>query len=210
MRRADIDGEQSVEILDREVLDRSRLRDPGVGHQASRSPINHEPGRRACAPVGRDEIGRDGVGTAAGRRPRGSDRPPPSPTGKLRRPEVARRVSGAVRVNLQSSFALRWLFPRPTRFQEQFPNIGVRLSTTSRKLRYIGSAFDVGVRSAPEKGAGLRSEPLMADRRRPACSPELLRKRPVETGPRSAPSHHPALRDDAIFLVPLVVRGRRR
>jgi hypothetical protein len=67
MRRADIDGEQSVEILDREVLDRSRLRDPGVGHQASRSPINHEPGRRACAPVGRDEIGRDGVGTAAGR-----------------------------------------------------------------------------------------------------------------------------------------------
>jgi LysR family transcriptional regulator, glycine cleavage system transcriptional activator len=84
-------------------------------------------------------------------------------------------------VNLQSSFALRWLFPRLTRFQEQFPNIDVRLSTTSRKLRYIGSAFDLGVRSAPEKGAGLRSEPLMADRRRPTCSPELLRKRPVET-----------------------------
>ena len=102
-------------------------------------------------------------------------------TGKLRRPEVARRVSGVVRVNVQSSFALRWLFPRLTRFQEQFPNIDIRLSTTSRKLRYIGSAFDIGVRSAPEKGAGLRSEPLMTDRRRPACSPELLRKRPVET-----------------------------
>jgi DNA-binding transcriptional LysR family regulator len=102
-------------------------------------------------------------------------------TGKLRRPEVARRVSGVVRVNVQSSFALRWLFPRLTKFQEQFPNIDVRVSTTSRKLRYIGSAFDIGVRSAPETGAGLRSEPLMADRRRPACSPELLRKRPVET-----------------------------
>jgi LysR family transcriptional regulator, glycine cleavage system transcriptional activator len=102
-------------------------------------------------------------------------------TGKLRRPEVTRRVSGVVRVNVQSSFALRWLFPRLTKFQEQFPNIDVRVSTTSRKLRYIGSAFDIGVRSAPETGAGLRSEPLMADRRRPACSPELLRKRPVET-----------------------------
>ena len=102
-------------------------------------------------------------------------------TGKLRRPEVTRRVSGVVRVNVQSSFALRWLFPRLTRFQEQFPYIDVRVSTTSRKLRYIGSAFDIGVRSAPERGAALRSEPLMADRRRPACSPELLRKRPVET-----------------------------
>jgi LysR family transcriptional regulator, glycine cleavage system transcriptional activator len=102
-------------------------------------------------------------------------------TGKLRRLEVARRVSGLVRVNVQPSFALRWLFPRLARFQELFPNIEVRVSTTSRKLRYIGSAFDIGVRSAPEKSAGLRSEPLMADRRRPACSPELLRRRPVET-----------------------------
>lgn len=102
-------------------------------------------------------------------------------TGKLRRPEVARRVSGVVRVNVQSSFALRWLFPRLRGFQELFPNIDVRVSTTSRKLRYIGSAFDIGVRSAPEKGAGLRSEPLMADRRRPACSPQLLRRRPIET-----------------------------
>jgi LysR family transcriptional regulator, glycine cleavage system transcriptional activator len=102
-------------------------------------------------------------------------------TAKLRRPEVTRRVSGLVRVNVQPSFALRWLFPRLARFQELFPNIEVRVSTTSRKLRYIGSAFDIGVRSAPEKSAGLRSEVLMPDRRLPACSPELLRKRPVQT-----------------------------
>jgi LysR family glycine cleavage system transcriptional activator len=101
--------------------------------------------------------------------------------GKLRRPEMTKRVSGLVRVNVQPSFALRWLFPRLPRFQELFPNIEVRVSTTSRKLRYIGTAFDIGVRATPEKGAGLRSEPLMADQRRPACSPELLRKRPVES-----------------------------
>jgi LysR family glycine cleavage system transcriptional activator len=102
-------------------------------------------------------------------------------TAKLRRPEVTRRASGLVRVNVQPSFALRWLFPRLARFQGLFPNIEVRVSTTSRKLRYIGSAFDVGIRSAPEKSAGLRSEVLMHDRRLPACSPELLRKRPVQT-----------------------------
>ena len=102
-------------------------------------------------------------------------------TGKLRRPEVARRVSGLVRVNVLPSFALRWLFPRLGKFQELFPNIDLRISTTSRKLRYIGNAFDIGIRSGSEQAAGLRSETLMADRRRPACSPEILRKRPVET-----------------------------
>src|ERR1700727_3141826 len=94
--------------------------------------------------------------------------------GKLRRPELTRRVSGLVRVNVQPSFALRWLFPRLARFQELYPNIEVRVSTTSRQLRYIGSAFDLGIRSGPEKSAGLRSEILMADRRLPACSPGLL------------------------------------
>lgn len=100
-------------------------------------------------------------------------------TAKLRRPDMTRRLSGVVRVNVQPSFALRWLFPRLPAFQELFPNIDLHISTTSRKLRYVGTAFDIGVRSAPEQHAGLRSEPLMPDRRRPACSPALLRRRPI-------------------------------
>jgi len=32
-RRADVDGEQVVEVLDRRVFDRRRLGDAGVGHQ---------------------------------------------------------------------------------------------------------------------------------------------------------------------------------
>jgi LysR family transcriptional regulator, glycine cleavage system transcriptional activator len=101
-------------------------------------------------------------------------------TARLRRPEQTRRLSGVVRVNVQPSFALRWLFPRLSGFQELFPNVDLRISTTSRKLRYVGTAFDIGGRAAPEKQAGLRSEILMPDRRRPACSPVLLRKRPIE------------------------------
>lgn len=102
-------------------------------------------------------------------------------TGKLRRPDITRRVSGIVRVSVLPSFALRWLFPRLASFQDLFPNIDLRISTTSRKLRYVGNAFDVGVRSNPERSTGLQSETLMADLRRPACSPEILRKRPIET-----------------------------
>jgi LysR family transcriptional regulator, glycine cleavage system transcriptional activator len=102
-------------------------------------------------------------------------------TSKLRRPETAGRVSGVVRASVMSSFALRWLLPRLSRFQVLFPNVELRISTTSRKLRLIGTAFDIGVRSGPERGSGMRSETLMPDRRLPACSPEILRGSPIKT-----------------------------
>jgi LysR family transcriptional regulator, glycine cleavage system transcriptional activator len=104
-----------------------------------------------------------------------------SATERLRTPDVARRISGVVRVNALSSFALRWLLPRLAQFQEAYSNIEVKVSTTSRKLRYVGVAFDIGIRSGVEHGAGLRCETLMPDRRLPACSPDILRGRPVET-----------------------------
>ena len=102
-------------------------------------------------------------------------------TGRLRRPDVTRRVSGVVRVSALSSFALRWLLPRLSEFQELFPNVEVRISTTSRKLRYVGAAFDIGVRSGVEHATGLLCETLMPDRRLPACNPEILRNHPIKS-----------------------------
>jgi DNA-binding transcriptional LysR family regulator len=52
---------------------------------------------------------------------------------------------------------------------------------TSRKLRYVGTAFDIGIRSGVEYGSGIHCETLMPDRRLPVCSPRILRDRPVET-----------------------------
>ena len=98
---------------------------------------------------------------------------------RLRHHEVTHRISGVVRVNVLPSFALSWLMPRLSDFQARYPDIDVRVSTTSRKLRYIGDAFDIGVRSGPEQGAGLVSRTLMADVRLPACSPALLRQYPI-------------------------------
>ncbi len=98
---------------------------------------------------------------------------------KLRRPETERRVSGVVRVNVPTSFALRWLIPRLAVFQRQFPNIDVRISATSRRLRYVGSAADLGVRLNWQPAPGFRSQVLMKDWQLPACSPDLLRNRPV-------------------------------
>jgi LysR family transcriptional regulator, glycine cleavage system transcriptional activator len=104
-----------------------------------------------------------------------------SATGRLRGPQSARRVSGIVRVNVLSSFALRWLLPRLSRFQESYSSVEVKISTTSRKLRYVGTAFDIGIRAGVEHGSGIQCETLMPDRRLPVCSPRILRDRPVET-----------------------------
>lgn len=98
---------------------------------------------------------------------------------RLRHDPPVRRVSGVVRVNALASVALCWLLPRLQDFQSRFPDIDVRVSTTSRKLRYVGQAFDVGIRSGREDGAGLVSTSMMADRRLPACSPDLLRRHPI-------------------------------
>ena len=104
-----------------------------------------------------------------------------SATGRLRGPDPARRVSGVVRVNVLPSVALRWLLPRLSEFQEAFSNVEVKISTTSRKLRYVGTAFDIGIRSGVEHGTGIACETLMPDRRLPVCAPRILRDRPIET-----------------------------
>lgn len=99
---------------------------------------------------------------------------------RVRRDDIAHRIAGTVRVNAMASFALCWLMPRLADFQARYPDIDVRVSTTSRKLRYIGDAFDIGVRSGDEQGAGLAPRALMPDLRVPACSPALLRRYPIE------------------------------
>lgn len=103
-------------------------------------------------------------------------------TARLRDTGSAGRLSGTVRVNALVSFALSWLLPRLPDFYAQFPDIDVRVSTTSRRLRYLGDAFDIGVRSGPEQGPGLVSRAFMADVRLPACAPALLRQHPIRTG----------------------------
>jgi LysR family transcriptional regulator, glycine cleavage system transcriptional activator len=100
---------------------------------------------------------------------------------KLGRSGSPRRVSGTVRINVPGSFALRWLIPRMPDFQTRFPHIDVRISTTSRKLRYVGSAYDFGVRLSRQPGKHLKFRPLMKDRQLPACSPDVLRAKPIRT-----------------------------
>jgi LysR family transcriptional regulator, glycine cleavage system transcriptional activator len=101
-------------------------------------------------------------------------------TEEVRKRPTDRRVRGLVRVNCLPSFALRWLLPRLRDFEALHPEITIELTTTSRRLRYIGNDADVGVRSGFEKIPRARSVSLLADRRLLVCNPQILRNRPVK------------------------------
>ncbi len=75
-------------------------------------------------------------------------------------------------------FAAHWLIRALPDFQAHFPNVEIRFSTTSRKLRYVGNAYDLGVRLNREPGSRFKFRTLMKDLQLPACSPEILRSRP--------------------------------
>jgi LysR family transcriptional regulator, glycine cleavage system transcriptional activator len=100
-------------------------------------------------------------------------------TEEVRKRPTGRRVKGLVRVNCLPSFALRWLLPRLRDFEALHREITIELTTTSRRLRYIGNDVDVGVRSGFEKIPRTRSVSLLADRRVLVCAPQILRARPV-------------------------------
>jgi len=67
-RRAHIDGEQTIEILDSRLFDRGRLRDAGVRDEDVQSIADNGANlsRQYVRSVGRGQIGADGVGSAAG------------------------------------------------------------------------------------------------------------------------------------------------
>jgi DNA-binding transcriptional LysR family regulator len=104
-----------------------------------------------------------------------------SASDRLGQTRSPRRVSGVVRINVPTSFASGWLIPRLRDFQAEFPNIEVKLSTTSRKLRYVGDAYDIGIRLRREPGVHFKFRPLLKDVQLPACSPDILRTRPLTT-----------------------------
>ena len=67
-RCADVYAKEAIEILDRVVLDRRRPGDAGIGDK-NVQPIAHDRTNllgELVRPVGRGEIGGDGIGAAAG------------------------------------------------------------------------------------------------------------------------------------------------
>lgn len=74
------------------------------------------------------------------------------------------------------TFAMRWLIPRLSRFQEQHPNITVHLSERMEPFVLAGSGFDAAIHFEHPAWAGMRTYPLVQEVLVPVCHPSLIRK----------------------------------
>ncbi|RSU59387.1 LysR family transcriptional regulator [Sphingomonas koreensis] len=79
----------------------------------------------------------------------------------------------SVTVSATTQFTSRRLLPAVPAFNRQHPEIDLRLNASETPVDIAAGAADIAVRYGGEIGAGLRSEPLLAERFGVLCSPML-------------------------------------
>ncbi len=91
---------------------------------------------------------------------------------------------GALTISVAPVFATKWLLPRLDRFDEQHPDIDLRISSSLNIVDFARDAFDAAVRLGGGEYPGLKADKLFDETVTPMCSPRLL-----EGGkPQGAPS----------------------
>jgi LysR family glycine cleavage system transcriptional activator len=115
----------------------------------------------------------------------------------------AHNDTGTLNVTASPSFAGKWLVQRLHRFQEQSPEIDVRISATDAVVDLIRADFDIAIRYGTGRYPGLDVELLLKNEVFPACSPDLLHAGlPLET-PADL-RHHALIHDQQVDRDPLV------
>jgi LysR family glycine cleavage system transcriptional activator len=103
-------------------------------------------------------------------------------------------------VGSMATFALKWLIPRLGDFQQQHPDIKIRLGTVVSTEGLTRRDYDVTIRYGPGDWPGFVSEKLCAEEVFPVCSPAFL-----ERGPRlKKPSdlfRHNIIQTDHSFII---------
>ncbi|MGH7063215.1 MAG: LysR substrate-binding domain-containing protein, partial [Stellaceae bacterium] len=99
--------------------------------------------------------------------------------------------------------AAKWLVLRLHRFQEEAPEIDVRISATDSVVDMSRGDFDVAIRYGAGRYPGLEVELLFTNEVFPACSPQLLAADPPLRVPGDL-RHHALIHDQAIERDPLV------
>ena len=122
-----------------------------------------------------------------------------SSVGRLR----AHNDTGTLTVTASPSFAAKWLVLRLHRFQEQCPQIDVRISATDDVVDLSKGDFDIAIRYGTGNYPGLAVELLLKNEVFPACSPRLLTAGPPLRTPDDL-SRHTLIHDQAEARDPLV------
>jgi LysR family glycine cleavage system transcriptional activator len=82
------------------------------------------------------------------------------------------------------TFATNWLVPRLGAFQQQHPEIAVRIDLSGRNVDFTREEFDIGIRGGRGKWPGLRADQLIPIAFTPLCSPDFVTRH----GPWSSPA----------------------
>jgi len=91
---------------------------------------------------------------------------------------AARRTDTPLAMSLAPAFAMRWLLPRFTRFQQRHPEIEVRFVSTSDVHDFSRGDLDMAVRYGRGHWPGLEAEWLMALDAIAVCTPEVAAAEP--------------------------------
>ncbi|CBJ79643.1 transcriptional regulator (postitive) of cleavage of glycine (LysR family) [Xenorhabdus bovienii str. Jollieti] len=86
----------------------------------------------------------------------------------------ARSAKGALTVSLSPSFAIQWLVPRLSGFNQSFPGIDVRIQAVDREEDKLADDVDVAIFYGRGNWPGMRTDRLYPEYLLPVCSPSLL------------------------------------
>jgi DNA-binding transcriptional LysR family regulator len=121
------------------------------------------------------------------------------------------RRSSELRISTLSTFAVRWLIPRLSAFQELHPEIELYLSTSTRPVDLSAERFDCAIRLGDGAWVDVVAEELYREELVPACSPQWLTARHLASPQQLARAtllHSQARRGDwAAWLAAAGVRG---
>ncbi len=84
-----------------------------------------------------------------------------------------------LRISTLSTFAVRWLIPRLSRFQSQHPDIEIFVSTSTQPVDLSQETFDCAIRFGRGDWRGIASDALYREELVPACNPQWLKAHAV-------------------------------
>ena len=119
----------------------------------------------------------------------------------------AHNDTGTLTVTASPSFTAKWLVLRLHRFQEQCPEIDVRISATDAVVDLTKGDYDIAIRYGAGRYPRLEVELLLKNEVFPACSPQLLATGPPLRTPQDLPAHA-LIHDQAVERDPLAPTWR--
>ena len=86
----------------------------------------------------------------------------------------AGETGGTLTVSTLPSFAVKWLVPRMSHFQDRHPDIDLRISAKEYLVDFTRDGIDVAIRFGRGDWPGVRAEWMADEELTPVCSPSLL------------------------------------